>query len=106
MFHEQHHKQIQYLIDWFKQNYRDRNYVRSLKRQRSPRAKVPESIASANQRDASAAAGGEPGASGGWANVQREWGAGASERNTPGGGGNSVHSANDYEEQKQSFSRP
>lgn len=41
-FHEEHHKQIQGLINWFKDHYRNRDYLKFMKRQRSPRAVAPE----------------------------------------------------------------
>lgn len=41
-FHEQYHKQLQSLINWFKDNYRQREYIRYQKKQLSPRARAPE----------------------------------------------------------------
>ena len=41
-FHEQYHKQLQSLINWFKDNYRQREYIRYQKKQMSPRARAPE----------------------------------------------------------------
>jgi hypothetical protein len=38
-FHEQYHKNIQYLIDFFKKNFADRDYMSYQKRQKSPRAR-------------------------------------------------------------------
>ena len=46
LFHEQHFSPFQALINWFKDNWRDRIYQRGLKRQRSPRCAartVPQS---------------------------------------------------------------
>ena len=41
-FHNTIYKQIQYLLNWFKENFKTRDYLKEMKRQRSPRAKVPE----------------------------------------------------------------
>jgi len=43
-FHDCYHKSIQALINWFKDNYRSKDYVKMMKRQRSPRAKVPDPL--------------------------------------------------------------
>jgi hypothetical protein len=79
------HNPFQNLINWFKENFKNREYQKEFKKARSPRVKqnVPDTLASMGI--------GMPGTQkpdgGDWENINNDW--------VKPTGGNSVHSMND-----------